>query len=353
MDLERRMDLILKEPTEEVITKEELRALLQSNDKPIAYDGFEPSGLAHLGSGLLRAIKLRDMLEAGVKFKLLIADWFGWINGKMGGDLERLKLAGLYLVEAWRACGVDTKKVEIVWTSEMVDNQEYWQRVIQVAKATTVERAIRCSTIMGRKEGDMQYSAQLLYPLMQASDPFDLGVDICQLGMDQRKATILSREVGEKLGWGKPVCVHHHLLAGLQGARMGSDAIEAKMSKSIKGSAIFIHDSEEEIKEKITKAFCEPKSVEGNPMLEVCRYIIFRKRDSLLIERAAKFGGASEFFSYSELEGAYKEGKVHPQDLKSAVADALNEILEPVRSHFISGTQRELFEKVREFQVTR
>lgn len=352
MDIERKLDLILREPTEEAITRDELRTLLETNDHPTAYDGFEPSGLAHLGSGVLRAIKLQDMLDAGVKFKLLVADWFGWINGKMGGDLEALKTAGLYLIEAWSACGVDAKKVDVVWTSAMVDNQQYWQRVIQIAKATTVERALRCSTIMGRKEGEMQYTAQLLYPLMQAADPFELGIDICQLGMDQRKATMLSREVGEKLGWGKPVCVHHHLLAGLQGARMGSDITEAKMSKSIKGSAIFIHDSEDEIRDKVSKAFCEPKAVDGNPVLEICRYILFRKKKMIAIERPSKFGGTVEYHAYADMEKDYREGKIHPMDLKGTVAKSLNEILQPTREHFISGGQRELYEKVKN-KVTR
>lgn len=353
MDLERKLDLILKEPTEEAITRDELRNLLETNNHPIAYDGFEPSGLAHLGSGVLRAIKLKDMLDAGVRFKLLVADWFGWMNGKMGGDLQGLKMAGMYLVEAWKACGVDEKKVSVLWTSQMVDNQKYWQRVIQVAKVTTMDRAIRCSTVMGRKEGEMQYTSQILYPLMQASDPFELDVDICQLGMDQRKATMLSREVGEKLEWGKPVCIHHHLLAGLQGSRMGKDQVEAKMSKSVKGSSIFIHDTEEEIKEKINNAFCEPKMVEGNPVLEICRYIIFRKRKSFLIERPEKFGGNVDFESYEKLEEMYRNGQLHPMDLKNAVSRDLNDILDPIRYYFVSGKARELYEKVRGLQVTR
>ncbi|MEM2555523.1 MAG: hypothetical protein QXD31_01595, partial [Candidatus Caldarchaeum sp.] len=75
MDLERRIELITRPPTEEVITSEELRQLLETEEHPIAYDGFEPSGLAHIPFALLRAIKLRDMLEAGCRFKLLLADW--------------------------------------------------------------------------------------------------------------------------------------------------------------------------------------------------------------------------------------------------------------------------------------
>ena len=351
MDVETRMELILREPTEEVITKEELRRLLETKEKVSAYDGFEPSGLAHLGSGVLRAIKLEDLLKAKVHFKLLIADWYAWINNKLGGDMEKIRLAGEYLVEVWKACGVDTKKVEIVWFSQFVSDPEYWKKVIQIAKITTVKRILRCSPIMGRKEGEMNYTAQLFYPAMQAADPFHLGVDICQLGMDQRHATMLSREVAEKLGYAKPVCVHHHLLLGLQaGKRMGKEDFEAKMSKSKPLSAIFVHDSDAEIKEKLRKAFCPP-SAEANPVLEILRYIIFRKFDTIEIKTKE---GEESFSSYVEVEKAYVSGEIHPLDLKQAVAEKLCEILRPVREHFEKDKRaRELYETVKSFEITR
>src|SRR3989344_6901517 len=178
--------------------------------------------MLHLGSGVLRAIKIKDMFDAKVDFTLLLADWFAWINNKMGGDMELIKTAGKYFVEGWKACGVDTKKVKIVLTSDVVKDPEYLKGVLTVAKHTTIQRAIRAGTIMGREEAEMQYGAQIIYPFMQAYDPFYLGADIMQLGMDQRKATILTRELAPKIDGSIRVCVHHHLLAGLQGAqRMG------------------------------------------------------------------------------------------------------------------------------------
>ncbi|MCL4355715.1 MAG: hypothetical protein JRM79_04375 [Nitrososphaerota archaeon] len=50
MDLESRLELV-KGVGEEVITEAELRALLETNEHPTAYDGFEPSGLAHFQFG--------------------------------------------------------------------------------------------------------------------------------------------------------------------------------------------------------------------------------------------------------------------------------------------------------------
>lgn len=357
MDIEKKIKLILREPTEEVITRKDLKTLLETKKHPVTYDGFEPSGIAHLGSGLLRAIKLQDMLDAGCKFKLLIADWYAWINNKMGGDLEKIQQAGKYLVEAWKACGVDTKKVEIVWTNDVIKDPEYWKLVINVAKITTIKRMIRASTIMGREEKEMQYTAQILYPAMQTADPFYLGVDICQLGMDQRKSTILSREIGPKIGKWSPVCVHHHLLMSLQGnVRMGKeiDEIASKMSKSKPMTAVFIHDTEEEIKKKINSAFCPEKQIQGNPVLEICKHIIFRKNKNFEIFRPEKFGGDLEIQNYQELEKIYREGKLHPQDLKNAVATELEKLIKPVREYFEKNRKaRELYEIVKSIQITR
>lgn len=340
MDPQTRFDLIAREPVEEIITSEDLMELLKTKEHPIAYDGFEPSGLAHLGTGILRAIKINDLLDAGCKFKLLLADWHAMLNNKMGGDLVKIQAAGKYLIEVWKACGVDTSKVEVIWASDLVKNPDYWKRILEIAKLTTTKRMVRCSTIMGREEGEMQYVSQLFYPAMQASDIFELGVDICQLGIDQRKVNILAREIAPKLGYKKPVCAHHHLLMGLLGAgkmnygETGDAQIDAKMSKSKPDTCIYVHDTPEEIQRKIKNAYCLAKVVEDNPVLEICRYIVFRKQNFLLLERPEKFGGNLELGSYAELEEKFRGGEVHPMDLKAAVARDLAVILEPVRTHF-------------------
>lgn len=362
MDIEERLALIGASPTEEIITRDELKLLLESNPHPRAYDGFEPSGLAHLGSALLRAIKVEDMQKAGCRFTLLLADYHAMINGKLGGNLESIQKAGKYLIHAWRSCGLDTSKIEFKWVSDYVSDPEYWKFVIKIAKSTTLSRMLRCSTIMGRKEGELTDSAQIIYPAMQCADIFHLGIDICQLGMDQRKVDILARELAPKFGLKKPVCVHHHLMMGLGGpgkGRMGSAQkdeveMEQKMSKSKPEGCIFIHDTPEQIAKKIGGAYCPEKTVEENPVLEICRYIIFRKQNEFGIERPAEFGGPVSFSSYGELEESYKNGKLHPADLKSGVSFALSSILEPSREYFQKNAgARQLFEFVSAAEKTR
>ena len=197
---------------------------------------------------------------------------------------------------------------------------------------------------------------------MQVADIFQLDVDICQLGLDQRKANVLAREVADKLKWKKPVAVHHRMLLGLDGLSSASASDEAsidqeigaKMSKSKPSTCIFVHDSTEEINQKMNSAFCPAKIVGGNPVLEYCKEIVFREFKEIEIERPAKFGGNVTYASFAELENDYANGKLHPADLKKATACYLDELIAPIRDHFEKDkTAKKLFEQVKSFNVTR
>ena len=358
MDTEKRFELI-KQIGEEIITEEELRHLLQTKNHPVAYDGFEPSGRMHIAQGILRTINVNKMIKAGVKFKILVADWFAWMNNKMGGDLEKIKTVGDYFIEIWKACGMKTRKIEFIWAKDIVRKEGHWKTTIDIARHSTVNRIIRCSQVMGRKSGEELSAAQIIYPCMQVADLFHLGCDIAQLGMDQRKVNVLAREVGPKIGFWKPVIVSHHMLLGLSKPTTTSEdptdiLLDMKMSKSRPDSAIFMDDSEEEIKRKIAKAYCPEKQIDLNPILEYCKYMIFEKFKDMKIERPAKFGGDVSFGSYAELEKDYASGKLHPMDLKNATAIYLNEILNPVRRHFDKNKKaKDLLKQVRSFKITR
>jgi tyrosyl-tRNA synthetase len=133
------------------------------------------------------------MLKAGIKFKLYLADYFAFINNKVGGNLENIKTVSKYFIEVWKACGIDTSKVDIVWASEIMDGIDYWDKTLRIARELTLDRTIRATTIMGRKLGEKLSMAQLFYPPMQVTDIFYMDIDICQLGMDQRRANMLAR----------------------------------------------------------------------------------------------------------------------------------------------------------------
>ncbi len=71
------------------------------------------------------------------------------------------------------------------------------------------------------------------------------------------------------------------------------------------------------------------------------------------IERDKKHGGDITFSSYEELEKAFAAGKLHPMDLKNAVSEYLDEMIQPIRKHFEHGKAKELYDFVRKQEVTR
>ena len=57
--------------------------------------------------------------------------------------------------------------------------------------------------------------------------------------------------------------------------------------------------------------------------------------------------------SFEELAADFSEGKLHPGDLKPAVAKTLNELIEPVRRHFETDPEaKALIAKIKSFKPT-
>ncbi|MFW6117528.1 MAG: tyrosine--tRNA ligase [Thermoproteota archaeon] len=361
MDIETKIDLICRPPTEEVLTREDLRELLEVEEHPIAYNGWEPSGLVHLGTGIICAYKMKDFLEAGIRFKAYLSTWHAWLNNKLGGDLDTIRKAADLFKHSWIALGVPEGEVEYIYSDELYKDLDYWAKTIRVAKNLTLARARRTLEIAGRQETEANYVSDFLYTPMQVADIFQLGVKICQLGMDQRKANVVGRELGEKIGFWKPVCVHHHMLQGLEKPAIWpipegkeAEALTAKMSKSQPETCVFIYDSPEEIRRKIMNAFCPARDTRFNPILEICEYILFREGECMTVERPAKYGGTVQFQSYEEIEKSYKDGDLHPQDLKKTVAKELADILEPVRRYFKNNRgAKECLKTVKKAKITR
>ena len=329
---EDRLETVLR-GSEEVVTREELRALLDRSGTPRAYVGLEPSGLMHIGTAFVIGSKVADLVHAGFHTIIYLADWHAYINDKLGGNLENLRLCAEYFKDGFRAVGVPDE-VEYLYANEFVRHPEYWQNVIQASKASTVARIRRALTIMGRKEEEAdQDASMLIYPAMQVADIHWMNLDLALGGMDQRHAHMLYRDVAPKLGWKPVVALHTPLLQALDGGgRM--DLVAGKMSKSKPDSSVLLNDAPNEVERKISKAFCPAKETKGNPVLEMARLVLFPRQEKLKIPRDPKFGGDVVYESFESLSKAYSDGELHPKDLKAGVTAGLNLELTPVRKYF-------------------
>ncbi|KAK2974598.1 hypothetical protein RJ640_028515, partial [Escallonia rubra] len=317
---------IVRSVAEECLKEDELMNLLAKKPHPICYDGFEPSGRMHIAQGVMKTINVNKLTSTGCKVKMWIADWFAQLNNKMGGDMEKIKIVGEYLIEIWKAVGMNLKdgQIEFLWASEEISSRphDYWPLVLDIAWRNNLNRIMRCIQIMGRSEQDELTIAQIFYPCMQCGDIFFLKADICQLGMDQRKVNVLAREYCDDIKRkNKPIILSHYMLPGLQQG-------QEKMSKSDPLSAIFMDDDEADVNVKIKQAYCPPEVVEGNPCLKYIQYLIFPWFHEFKVERHASNGSEKTFTSFEELVAAYTRGELLPDDLKPSLSKALNRILQ-------------------------
>lgn len=309
---------LIKQNTVEIITEDELKEVLKKK-QPVVYCGYEPSGPMHLGH-FVTVIKLMDFAKAGFKVKFLLADIHALLNRK--GEEEKIKKD----VEAWRktvkAIGLDA---EVVLGSDFEFKKEYVSDVMKMAQAVTINRGLRSMQEVARDIENATVS-QLWYPLMQIADIKYLGCDVAYGGLEQRKIHMTGRELVDIINH-KFVAVHTPLITSLKGPGQ-------KMSKSIPGSGISVTDSDEDIKKIVKDAYCPEKVAVDNPMLQISKLIIFPLNKTMTIKRPAKFGGDISFKNYETLESTYKEGKLHPLDLKNCVAEELIKIITPIRKNF-------------------
>lgn len=305
---------------QEVIGDEELKVLLKSEKEVVIYWGTMPTGSISIAY-FFPMMKVADFLKAGLRVKILLADLHAALDSVAWGVLEkRYKYYERAIVLILETLGVDLKKLEFVKGSELQLNRNYFHDLLKLSTFTTLNEA-KHSAAEVVKFGDNPKLSGCIYPLMQALDEEYLKVNAQFGGMDQRKIMVYAREYLPKIGYRPRIELINPIIRGLVGE---------KMSSSIESSKIDLLDDEESVRKKINKADC----VEGDPkngLMALLQYLFFvlkaDKNEKFKVERPTKFGGNVEYSSYSEAEKEFIEKKLHPMDLKIAIAKEINLLL--------------------------
>lgn len=136
-------------------------------------------------------------------------------------------------------------------------------------------------------------------------------------GVDQRKIFMFARECLPKIGYKKRIHFMNPLIPGLTKS--------GKMSSSEPLSKVDFDDHDNAIRNKFKNAYSVDGVAEGNGLLSILRYIIFRVLESqnrpFVVKRAEKWGGDITFTTYEELEKSFVEKTLASSDLKAAVAE--------------------------------
>ena len=319
---------LIKRNTQEIITEEELVKLLDEKKHPVVYIGTSVTGRPHIGY-FAWVQKLADLLKAGFKVKVLLADIHGALDNCPWDLLEkRYKYYEIVIPAMIEAMGGDLTHFEMIKGSDFELNRDYMMDVLKMSTLASVRDTTRAASEVV-KMGDNPKLSGLIYPIMQALDEEYLGVDMQMGANDQRKILVFAREFMPQMGYKRRIELMIPFIRGL--------TAEGKMSSSVKNSKVDLLDDEKIIKDKLKGAFCE----EGNPengVLEFTETVIMTQKEDkgeeFVIDRPEKWGGPLHFKNKEELRDSFINKKLHPMDLKAGVAVEINKLLEPIRKKF-------------------
>jgi len=315
---------LIKRNTVEIIGEEDLKKMLKDKKELSVYWGTMPTGSPHV-SYFLPMMKIADFLRAGLKVKIMNADIHAALDGVSWNVLEhRFNYYNRVIKLMLKTLKVDTKKLKFVKGSDFELKPKYFNDLLKMSSISSVRDCTKAASEVV-KMGDNPKLSGLIYPIMQTLDEEYLDVDIQFGGQDQRKIFVFAREKNPMLGYKARIEIMNPMISGLIGK---------KMSSSVPESKIDVLDDEKTVEKKINKA----DFIEGNPdngLMEFTRYVIFTikndNNEKFVVERAEKFGGTISYVKYLDLVEDVENKKLHPLDLKKAVAKEINVLLKPFR----------------------
>ena len=316
---------LIKRNTAEIIGESELIKKLESGKQLSCYLGTAPTGIPHIGY-FIWGLKLADLLNAGFKVKVLLADLHAALDNTPWEVLEhRYNLYAKIIPLMIKAMGAPIDKLEFVKGSSYQLSKDYTLDIFKMASNTSVHDCHKSASEVV-KMGDAPKLSGYIYPIMQALDEEYLKVDMQIGAVDQRKIFVLAREQLPKLGYEKRVELMVPFLPGLVGK---------KMSASVEASKIGLMDTPETVQKKVKSA----DFIAGDPdngtmafLKNIAFVLLEDKGESLTIKRPEKFGGNLEYKSYKELEEAVKEKSIHPLDVKNAASLQITNLLSEIES---------------------
>ena len=233
----------------------EIHALIDNanqSGQPIRhYIGFEISGQIHIGTGIMSALKIKKLQNAGVKCSIFLADYHTWLNGKLDGKIETIRSVATdyfapIMLKSCEIVGCEVDKIDIILAEneygKVKNGQSYFSFYLKIAKELTLSRILKSVSVMGKSAGDSVDFGTLCYPVMQVTDAFWMQTHLVHAGMDQRKCHVLMRETASKLDGDfelkignqkiKPLAIHHALLLGLEKPVAGNFTLDELETKS-------------------------------------------------------------------------------------------------------------------------
>ena len=279
--------------------------------------GMRPTGKLHLGH-LVGALQNWEKLQAQYDCFYFVADWHALTSNF--ADTSDVVESAIDNVADWIGAGIDPGRSTVFVQSMVPEHAELYLLLQMVTPIPWLERVPTYKEqIEQMADKDLSSIGFLGYPLLQTADVTMYDANFVPVGDDQVPHLELSREVvrrfnnfyGEVLTEPQALLTPTSRLPGLD---------NRKMSKSY-ANTIDLSDAAETVQKKVRQMYTDPKriradipgTVEGNP--------VFLYHDAFNPNRA----------EVEDLKTRYREGKVGDVEVKTKLAHAINEMLDPIR----------------------
>ena len=281
--------------------------------------GDRPTGRLHLGHWI-GSIQNRVRLQHEYESFFIVADLHTLTTRPEKEAIAEVPDNIREMVLDYLAAGIDPKKSTIFVQSAIRETSELALIFGMLISVPRLERLPSIKDMAAAAHLDVMPFGLLGYPVLQAADILLPRADVVPVGRDNVAHVEVTREIARRFNnlYGdvfpepEPLISEIPVLPGINGMQ--------KMSKSL-DNAILLSDSADTVNKRVRMMYTDPNrtradipgTVEGNP--------VFIYHDAFNPNRA----------EVDELKERYRAGKVGDVEVKTKLARALNEFLEPMR----------------------
>lgn len=296
--------------------------MTSSDRKPRVFSGIQPSGNLHLGN-YLGAIRRWVAGQDACDSFICVVDLHAITVYQ---DPETLKRQTRELTAMLLACGIDPNRTTLFVQSHVRAHAEASWLLSCVTPLGWLERMVQYKDKSQRQKSVR--TGLLTYPVLQAADILLYDADEVPVGEDQKQHIELARDIAQSFNhtYGETFVVPAAKIAKVGARIMALDDPTAKMSKSssaARGHAVLLSDEDKEITYALKRAVTDsgreicfsddPEKAGVRNLLTIYQLMTGKTEEAVLADFAEARGYG---------------------DLKKGVAEAVIEVVRPIRERF-------------------
>ncbi len=279
--------------------------------------GMRPTGKLHLGH-LVGALQNWNTLQADYDCFYFVADWHALTSAY--ADTDTIVASAIDNVADWIGAGIDPERCTLFVQSLVPEHAELYLLLQMVTPIPWLERVPTYKEQIDQlADTDLSSIGFLGYPLLQAADVIIYNAHLVPVGDDQVPHLELAREVVRRFHkfYGE-VFVEPAALLTPTPRLPGLD--NRKMSKSY-GNTIDLSDDAATVTRKVRQMYTDPKRIRADIPGTVEHNPVFTYHDAFNPNRD----------EVDDLKTRYRLGTVGDVEVKTKLARAVNDALDPIR----------------------